>query len=302
MLAYLNGNWIDYSEAHIPPWDYGFAMGVAVTEQLRTFNGDLFCVDWHIDRLLSGLDIIGLTCPLDRPQLIDLPQQVVRKNRDDIPPGGDMGIGICLTPGPLTKFAPAAATETATPTLIAYGYPLNFTGLADLYTKGMSLSVVETREVPDACVPRQLKCRSRMHYYLAEQEASKKLPGSRALLLDVDGNVAEAAVATIVIVEQGRVIVPPAAAILPGTSLKYVMELCERENIAFAREPISPSRLQAADEVLWLSTPVAILPVTQIDSRKIGCGQPGPAFTTLMARWSNDVNVDIIGQATNDKT
>jgi len=244
MLAYLNGNWTEYSSATVPPWDYGFAMGVAVTEQLRTFGGNLFCPEWHIDRLLNGLEIIGLEPPLNRDQLIDLANQIVQKNADQIPRAGDMGVGLCITPGPLPKFAPAAANETAQPTVLAYGYPLDFSGLANVYADGMSLSVVETREVPGACVPRQLKCRSRMHYYLAEQEAAKKQPGSRALLLDMEGNVAEATVATVVMVEQGRVVVPPAAMILPGTALKYAIELCQREKIEVMRESISPTRLK----------------------------------------------------------
>lgn len=298
MLAYLNGNWIDYSSATVPPWDYGFAMGVAITEQLRTFGGELFCTQWHIDRLLSGLQIIGLEPPLDRDKLLELASQVVTKNFDQIPVGGDMGIGICITPGPLTKFTPALAIKNARPTVLAYGYPLDFSNLADVYANGMALSIVKTREIPDACVPRQMKCRSRMHYYLAEQEATQNQPGSRALLLDIEGNVAEATVATIVIVEQGRVVVPPAAMILPGTALKYMIELCDQENIEVVRESISPSRLKSADEVLWLSTPVAILPVTQVDSHKIGSGQPGPVFRQLISSWSADVNVNIIDQAT----
>ena len=294
MLAYLNGKWIDYSSATVPPWDYGFAMGVSVTEQMRTFDGNLFCLQWHIDRLLNGLQIIGLLSPLDRPQLLDLAQQVVEKNRAQIPAGGDMGVGLCITPGPLSKFNPTA--EAATPTVLAYGYALDFSGLSEIYANGMSLSIVETREVPDACVPRQLKCRSRMHYYLAEQEAAKKQPGSRALLLDLEGNVAEATVATVVMVEKGRVVVPPAAMILPGTALKYVIELCERENIELVRETISPTRLKVATEVLWLSTPVAILPVTQIDSQKIGIGKPGSVFKQLISRWSKHVGINIVDQ------
>ena len=298
MLAYLNGNWIDYSSATVPPWDYGFAMGVAITEQLRTCGGELFCTQWHIDRLLSGLQIIGLESPLDRDKLLELASQVVTKNFDQIPVGGDMGVGIGITPGPLTKFTPALAIENARPTVLAYGYPLDFSNLDDVYANGMALSIVKTREIPDACVPRQMKCRSRMHYYLAEQEATQNQPGSRALLLDMEGNVAEATVATVVIVERGRVVVPPAAMILPGTALKYVIELCDQENIEVVRESISPSRLKSADEVLWLSTPVAILPVTQVDSHKIGNGQPGHIFHQLISSWSNDVEVNIVDQAT----
>ena len=146
MVCYLNGNWIEYSSATVAPWDYGFAMGVAVTEQLRTFGGDLFCSDWHVDRLLNGLQIMGLESPLNRDQWIDLANQVVQKNADQILPNGDMGIGICITPGPLPKFAPAKSTESIQPTVLAYGYPLDFSGLANVYANGLSLSTLAYRD------------------------------------------------------------------------------------------------------------------------------------------------------------
>jgi branched-subunit amino acid aminotransferase/4-amino-4-deoxychorismate lyase len=261
MLAYLNGNWIDYASVTVPPWDYGFAMGVSVTEQLRTFNGELFCASWHVDRLLDGLSIIGLESPLARDHLIELATQVVQKNQHDIPPGGDMGVGICITPGGLTKFAPASNQEAQGPTMLAYGYPLNFSGLADRYANGMSLSIVETREIPDACIPRQLKCRSRMHYYLAEQEAAAKQPDSRALLLDLEGNVAEATVATVVIGRDAeRDCVKPCAELvlviiqsnlLPGSGQSFLSNVFCIRNIsgqtAFQNRqqprPISASKL-----------------------------------------------------------
>jgi branched-subunit amino acid aminotransferase/4-amino-4-deoxychorismate lyase len=286
MLAYLNGNWIDYSDAAVPVWDYGFAMGASVTEQLRTFGGTLFCPEWHIDRLLGGLKIMGLTPPLGRDALLQLADEVVSRNWGEVPNGGDMGVGICITPGPLTKFAAATAVAQSAPTVLAYGYALNFSGLAATHINGMSLSIVETREVPNACVPKGLKNRSRMHYYLAEQEAAAKSPGSRALLLDLAGNVAEATVATVVIVEGEQLIVPPAAMILPGTALRYLIELCERENITVVRETISPQRLKTADEVFWLSTPVAMLPVTRVDEETIGTGKPGAMFGRLIEAWS----------------
>jgi branched-subunit amino acid aminotransferase/4-amino-4-deoxychorismate lyase len=297
MLAYLNGQWIDYANATIAPWDYGFTMGATATEQLRTFGGQLADAAWHVDRLLGGLDIMGLPIPLERDQLLAVAQEVVTRNWAEVPAGGDMGVGLCVSPGYLTKFSPAGIASDQ-PTVLAYGYPLNFDGLSELYSSGMALTIVETREIPDACVPKTLKNRSRMHYYLAEQEAAAKSPGSRALLLDLDGNVAEATVATVAIVEQDTIVVPPAAAILPGTALRYLINLCDQENVRLTRESISPARLKAADEVLWLSTPVAMLPVTRVDTQPIGNGNPGPIFKAIIAAWSREIGIDIVAQAT----
>lgn len=297
MLCYLNGDWIDYAAARIAPWDYGFAMGVCVTEQLRTFNQQLFCPQWHLERLFDGLAIVGVDCGLSADQLAELAQQAVDKNLHQLGEGHDAGVGIAVTPGLLSTFAPTGSTDGNQPTVLIYCYPLQFHSWAEQYRTGLALAIVDTRELPAECVPRALKCRSRMHYYLAEHQAQQQNPGSRALLLDADGHIAEATTATIVIIERKTIVVPPIAAILPGTALRYLLQLANESNISVVREPIDPDRMKAADEVFWLSTPVAMLPVVRVDQQAIGSGKPGPMYDKLLSAWTQHVGVDIAAQA-----
>ncbi len=291
MLAYLNGEFIPYAQAAIPVGDFGFTMGVTVTEQLRTFNGVPHLLEEHLKRLREGLKLTGIELP---ERLGQIANELTKKNFADLNPGSDMSLGICVTPG---NSRPSSAAKNA-PTVLIYNLELPFANWAQQYSQGIQLTTVQTRELSGASIPKQLKCRSRMHYYLAELEASQRAPGSRALMLDYAGNVAEATTASIVMIKGDEIIAPPEADVLPSIALAFAAELGSKLGIQLTRRPISLAQLKDADEALWLSTPMCILPITSIDQTKIGKGEPGPVFSKLILAWSDAVGLDIIEQAT----
>lgn len=286
MLAYLNGQFIPYSQAAIPVGDYGFTMGVTVTEQLRTFNGSSHLIEQHLARLSEGLKLVGIE-PQD--QLAGIAQEVTAKNYAQLDSNSDLSLGICVTPG--TRGKPN------NPTILVYNLELPFANWAHQYAEGLQLTTVEIREISGNSIPKQLKCRSRMHYYLAEQEASQRVPGSRALLLDQSGNVAEATTASVVMVNDGQIIAPPESDVLPSIAFEFTAKLAAKLGIKVTRQSISLDQLKDADEVLWLSTPMCVLPVTAIDNSKVNHGQPGPMFSKLISAWSDAVGLDIVKQA-----
>ena len=122
-------------------------------------------------------------------------------------------------------------------------------------------------------------------------------PGSRALMLDQKGNIAEATTASVAIVKGTELIAPPVTDVLPSIAFEFSAQLEPSLGIKVVRQTISPSELAQADEVLWLSTPMCVLPVTEIDKTKIGTGKPGPVFSKLIAAWSDNVGLDIVKQA-----
>ena len=143
-----------------------------------------------------------------------------------------------------------------------------------------------------------MKCRSRMHYFLADREVQIRRPGARALLLDEAGNVSETATANVIAYRQGEgLISPPRDRILPGISLATVVELAGRLQIPFVERDLSPADLASADEVLLSSTPSCLLPVTTFDGTPIGDGRPGPVFERLLSTWGNNVDINIAQQA-----
>jgi branched-chain amino acid aminotransferase len=295
-IAYLNGRFVPQADARIPVYDAGFMLGATVSEQLRTFGGKLFRLSEHLARLEESLSIVGTQLPVTRDELIAIATQLVTHNHGLLPAGDDLGLSLFVTPGP---YATLAGPDVATgPTLGLHTYPLPFQLWRDKYKTGERLVTPQTRQVPPECWPPQLKCRSRMHYYLADKEASRAQPGSRALMLDLAGNVLETSIANILVYHRARgLTIPPAATVLQGVSLAATLELAAAQGIPISEAPLSVADVESADEVLLASTTYCLLPVTRINSHEIGGGLPGPIYTKLLAGWNSLAGFDVAEQA-----
>jgi branched-subunit amino acid aminotransferase/4-amino-4-deoxychorismate lyase len=293
--AYFNGRWVDAAELAVPIYDAGFVLGATVAEQLRTFGGKLFRLDDHLRRLLRSLEIVGVEPGLSAEQLIEIAREVIARNRPRVEPGDDLGLGIFVTPGAYANFADGAAPR---PTVCVYSNRLQFGQWADKFTRGESVVVSHVRQVPASCWSPELKCRSRMHYFLADQDARRRDPGARAILLDQEGFVSEATTANLVLYRDGEGLVcPPQEKILPGISLMVLRELAAEQGIPFTHRDMLPDELCAADEVLLTSTSICVQPVVRCNHKPIGAGQPGAVYHQLLAAWSARVGLDIARQA-----
>ncbi len=177
----------------------------------------------------------------------------------------------------------------AIPTVGVVAYPLEFRLWAHRYEAGVSLVITSIRQVPANCWPPELKCRSRMHYFLADREAHQIEPMSRALLLDQAGFITEASTANVLAYyEKEGLVAPPTADVLPGISLQVVSELAGRLGIAFAHRKMLPDDLARADEAFLTSTPNCILPVTRFNKKPIGGGKPGVDFSEATGGLERD--------------
>ncbi len=287
--VYLNGQWIPNSELHISVDDAGFLFGATVTERLRTFGGRVFRLEEHLGRLRNSLEIVGLDGPAISDQIASAIPEFLRRSGSLIDAGDDWSIIAFATPG---------AAGSSRPTVCVHGYPLSFKSWATLYETGVPIVVSHIRQVPANSVPPELKCRSRMHFYLADREAAKIQPGARAILLDQDGFVAEATTANIVIFRDGEgFISPPHDNILVGVSLGVVEELAARINVPFITRRLTVEELCSADEALLTSTSICALPITEYNERPIADGKPGPIYRRLLAAWNDLVGLNIAEQA-----
>ena len=294
-IAYYNGRWIPFSQATIPVYDLGFVLGVSIGEQLRTFGGEIFHLKGHLDRLEHSLAVVGVEHP-NRDELTAAGEEIVRRNRALLAAEDDLGLAMIVTPGPSPAFAPAGAQPR--PTVCLHTYPLPFGQWAEKYRTGQRLVVTDVRQVPAECWPSDLKCRSRMHYHLADLEARRKDPAARALLLDLDGVVTEASTANVLLWRRDSGFVAPRrAAVLPGVSIAYIRELAEGLGETWTESDLSPQDVAEADEVMLTSTPFALLPVSHLDGAAVGDGSPGPTYRRLLAAWGKSVGVAIDEQA-----
>jgi branched-chain amino acid aminotransferase len=180
-----------------------------------------------------------------------------------------------------------------TPTVCAYTFVLPFELWASALEHGLHVVTPSIRHVPPQCYDPNMKYRSRMHYYLADQEARLVDPQAAALLLDLDGNVTETSGANFLIVENGSIVSPTLRNILPGISRQTVIELAPELGIGFVERDIQVFNVVNADEAFTASTPYCLLPVTRINKLPIGDGKPGPVFRRLMNAWNKKVGLDV---------
>jgi branched-chain amino acid aminotransferase len=288
--AYLNGNWIAAGRLQLPISDLGFMQGVTVAEQLRTFGGQLFQLAPHVERLCRSLAIVGIDLPWSAAEVSAAATELAARNHAMLPAGDDLALCIFVTPGD----SPALAPTAAGPRLAMYTVPVPFHSWVGKYELGQIVAVPSIRQVPENCWPAELKCRSRMHYYLADREAAAKVPGARALMLDQDDNVVEATTANVLLYVAGEGLVsPPAGSILRGISASFTKELTTSLGIDYSERTLTVDDLCAADEVLLTSTSPCVLPVVLCGDRPIGTGRPGPVFERLLSAWSDQVGVDV---------
>ena len=287
--AYFNAEWVRSDSLAISVDDVGFLMGATVTERLRTFRGEVFRLDEHLRRLRRSLEIVGLDAGTICAEVAIAIPEFLRRNCEQIASDDDWSITAFATPG---------VSGSGRPTVCVYCQPLQFHVWAQYFETGLPVVISETRQIPPSCLPPELKCRSRMHFYLADREAAARRPGARAILLDDDGLVAEATTANVIVYRRGEgLISPPRERILAGVSLHVVEELAAQLGTPFVTRPLTVDELQSADEAMLASTSVCVLPVVECDGRPIGDGRPGPTYQRILRAWGESVGVDVAAQA-----
>jgi len=302
MIAYLNGEFLPLVDAKLPVWDFGFTMGVSLTERLRTYSGQLPLLDLHMDRLFAGTEAIELG-GVDRAELTKAIEEVVEKNRPLVEAGVELSIGVCLTPGSMGAMSPEG-DQSNSPTVLITATQLQAWMWQDAYINGVRLYTVDVQEIPGECIPRTLKHRNRLHYYLAEKQATARSPGARALLLDADGFITEGTTASLVAVKDGQLIRPRAEKVLPSVSLCYALPMLSGMGLEIVERDSTVNDFLDADEVLWFSSPMAVLPVSAINGITIGSmegeladtdnAMRRPVLNNILSIWSERTGTQLV--------
>ncbi len=261
-------------------------MGVTLTERLRTFHGRIWCQAEHVARMKRSAEIVGIdVSTID--QIDAAITEYWERHASLRKKGDDWTIIAFATPG-----------LGGEPTCCVHGMPLPFQEWAHRFTEGVNLRTSDIRQTPTNCWPSGLKCRSRMHYYLADQQAQKQEPGARALLLDQEGFVGEATTANVVIYSEAEGIVSPKREkVLPGVTLAVLHGLADARGVPFTERDLTIEEFRSADEAWLSSTSVCLLPIVRCDGQPIGTGSPGPGYARMLGAWNETVGLDIAAQA-----
>ncbi|HEV8071956.1 MAG TPA: aminotransferase class IV [Planctomycetaceae bacterium] len=295
--VFLNGQMLPASQAHLTVYDAGVVLGATVTELVRTFRKELFRLDDHLRRLSQSLHFVGFDIGMSMEELGRTVRQLVAHNAALLGPEDELGVVIFVTAGEYPTYAGGAAGSVrTTPTLCAHTFPLPFELWAEKLLAGIHLVTPSIRHVPPQCYDPKMKCRSRMHYYLADQQARLVDRDAAALLLDLEGNVTETGAANFLIVEDGAIISPSLRNTLPGVSRATVIELAAKLGIPFAVRDFQVFDAVNAEEAFLASTPYCLMSVTKINGTRVGTGKPGAIYNQLVKAWSELVGLDIVQQ------
>lgn len=293
-LAYLNGQMIPAARACLPVFDSGIVLGATVSEQARTFGKRLYRLEQHLERLFRSLRTTGMDPGLSCEEFTRIAQELAAHNGALLDRAAELGLVIFVTAGPYSTYAPADDGIPASGASVClHTFPLPFRLWSRKLREGVRLVTPAVRQVPPCCWPPDIKHRSRLHFYLAEHQARQVDPEASALLLDLEGNVAETPAANFLMVRGGVLRSPAAANCLPGVSRAVVRELAGTLGIPFQEQTIPAAELPQAEEAFLASTPYCLLPVTRINGTPVGAGRPGPVFRRLLSAWSEQVGVDI---------
>jgi len=296
-IVFLNDRMVPASEARLQIYDGGIVLGATVTEMVRTFHHRLFRLEDHLKRLARSLKYVCFDIGTTRNKLAQLAYTLVEHNSQFIEPDDELGLIVFVTPGENAHYAASAGVSARrTPTVCAHTFPLAWGLWAHKMRVGTHLVTPSIRHVPPQCYDPKMKYRSRMHYYLADEEAKRVDPDASALLLDLDGNVTETSSANFLMVEDGVIVSPTLKNILPGISRAMVIELAATLDIPFAERDFQVFNAVNADEAFTTTTPICLMPVTRINAIPIGDGKPGPIYHRLLERWSHEVDLDIVRQ------
>jgi len=285
------------SEARLTVFDLGIVLGATVTEMTRTFRHEPFRLDDHIARLYRSMKHCRFDPGFGPRKMRRLTMRVLEHNVALLPTAGELGMVHFVTAGQNLAYAGAAAGSVKLgPTVCVHSFPLRMSWMKEHFTKGVHVVTPSIRHVPPMCVDPKMKNRSRLHFYLADNETHLVDPKATSLLLDLAGNITETSGANFLIVRNQAVLSPTLRNILPGISRQTVKELCAESGIPFIERDLQVYDVVNADEAFLTSTPYCIAPVTRINGIQIGNGAMGPITRRLLDAWSEKVGLDIVQQ------
>ena len=284
LKIYLNGKLIEASEAKISVFDHGLLYGDGVFEGIRSYNGLVFKLKEHVDRLYESAHTILLRIPMTKGEISQAVVATLRANRLK-----DAYIRLVITRGPGDLGLDPRKCERATVFIITDKivlYPDR------VYEEGMEIVTVPTpRNLPEALNP-QIKSLNYLNNILAKIEATNA-GVQEALMLSAHGYVAECTGDNIFIVRDGALLTPPPyAGILKGITRACVMELARKAKVPVREEMMTRHDLYNAEECFLTGTAAEIAPIVKIDGRAIGTAKPGKVTLRLMRDFRKATKTD----------
>ena len=294
-IAYHNGEYLPESRVLLPFRDRGFLYGDAVFDTARTFAHRPFRLVEHVDRLYRSLRYLRIDPGLSPAELCAITESVVARNLHLLGPHDDYWVSQRVSRG-VAAIDGEELVQTG-PTVLVECTPLPLRERASLYRDGIRVVVPAVRRTPPEALSPRAKTNNYLNMIVADLEVSGIDPGAWAVLLDMQGHLAEGRGSNLFLVRNGALVTPRDRSVLPGISRQTVIEIAAGLGIPCREADIDLYDAYAADEAFLTSTSLCLCPVRSVNGMRIGGEEVfGPVTQRLIQAYTALVDCDFVDQ------
>ncbi|MCF6139509.1 branched-chain-amino-acid transaminase [Pseudalkalibacillus berkeleyi] len=281
---YLNGRYVNKNEAVVSVYDHGFLYGDGVFEGIRMYDGNVFRLQEHVDRLYDSAKSIMLEIPYSKDELTEIVAETLRRNELD-----DAYVRVVVSRG--VGNLGLDPTHCKEPQVIVIAEQLALFP-EQLYETGVEIATVASRRNRADVLSPKVKSLNYLNNILVKIEAN--LAGvSEALMLNDQGYVAEGSADNVFIIKGGVIKTPPGyVGALEGVTRNAIMEIAQLRGFEMREEVFTRHDVFTADEVFLTGTAAEVIGVVKVDGRQIGDGSPGKITKQLLESFRQTVTED----------
>ena len=284
MKIYLNGEFVEKADAKISVFDHGLLYGDGVFEGIRLYEGCVYKLDDHLERLEFSAKAILLDLPMERGEFA---QAVCNSCRENGLTNGYIRLVVTRGAGHLGLTPDGCGP----PSVIIIADEIQLYP-EELYENGLKIISVPTRRINSSALPPAVKSLNYLNNILAKIEA-KRVGFQEALMLNDKGEIAECTGDNVFILNKGIVYTPPLdAGSLRGITRAAVMDLAQELGFMVKEQALTRYDLWTAEECFLTGTAAEVIPCVEVDHRSVGNGVPGPVSKSLIEKFRKKVKVD----------
>ena len=281
MKIYLDGKFVDQADAKVSVFDHGLLYGDGIFEGIRLYQGNIFRLDEHLERLEYSAKALLLKMPLSRKEIAEATCETCRQNnlsdgyiRLVVTRGvGDLGLSPWLCP---------------TPSIFIIADKINLYP-AEHYTKGLEIVTVPTRRMNAAALSPAVKSLNYLNNILAKIEA-RQAGALEAIMLNDQGYVAECTGDNIFIVHKGEILTPAASqGALKGITRDTIFDIAKEIGVPIREADLTRYDVWCSDECFLTGTGAEVIPVVKLDGREIGAARPGAITQKVLTAFRRRV-------------
>jgi branched-chain amino acid aminotransferase len=266
--VFVNDRFVPESQAAVSVFDHGLLYGDGVYDTLCGWNGYIFRLQQHVDRLYMSSHAVKIDIPFAKEELMEKIVETASRTGHK-----NLYLKCYVTRGVGPQ--PLLDPRNCKPTVVIFGKPYLWLIDPKKNELGLTAKITCIRRTPDQCIDGKVKNLNYLNIVLAKIEAIES-GMDEAIMPGLDGQILEGPGYNVFIVNNEEVITPPPGNILMGVTRSACLDIAKELGLEIGEKMLSAYDLYNADEVFLSSTAGGVVAIRKIDGRTIGSGQPGP--------------------------